>query len=102
MKKKLTKKERKQTYLSAINIILKKPTIQHFVCCLVGEVLGWKEGTGKLDLFVNEETLPELLMFKQFDGAWLSHQYLWECDFRQEVINEYKLNVLYLCVEMCK
>lgn len=105
--KKLTKQERKALYLEAIDIISEEPRMLHFVCNVLGIILGYHDidAHWSLDEKINPKNLPELFMFKDtLSEAWLSHRSWWELDgdAPKSAVNEYKVIVLLLCVEMCE
>ena len=111
--KKPTEEERKELYLQAINIVLFNLTETNYLCNVLGGLFYEDEYTtinGKK--FINEETFPELLLFREPDreySAWLSLFRYWDLSYsdywqsdkeREQIVNEGKINILLLCIEM--
>ena len=113
MKKNPTKKERKELYLQAIDVVVENMTTCNYLCNVLGELYYKKNyDCVRGEKFINEETFPELLLFRELDrpigSAWLSLSKYWISNeeedhiVRNKIINEGKLTILTLCIEMCE
>ncbi len=93
----MTKKERKQIYLKAAEIIqLNINSPCNYVCRVIERLTSSK---------VYFENWPELHEFKERNSglAFLSHHYLWDVPcFDNTSISNGKIIVLCLCAAMCE
>ena len=113
-----TKKERKKLYQQAIDVVLFNLYDTNYLCNVLGRLFyGEDFNATRGELFVNEETFPELLLFRELDrevgSAWLSQYNYWNLDYPksnlnyneerkkiEKIVNEGKITVLLLCIEM--